>query len=208
MWKRSKGMQRTRETGPGFTTALLFYKSPSHLLKNRHQTTCFIVKHFHWETGKVWPVTRTCSGHHFSAATCWTLNAISICTFSSFSGRTCSHQIFRQPSEHPLYYLIKLPIKPMGSEELVSLIRLMLELCSLCWRPGMKRHLCRLPKARMFLAIFSLRKHVTLSTIQLSPHGNISNERYSSPSGLGVLDGLKTSGLCVPPGQTWQLWTN
>ncbi len=51
----------------------------------------------------------------------------------------------------------------------------------------------------MFLTIFSLRKHVTLSTTQLGPRGNISNERFSGPSGLGVLAGLNASGLCVCP---------
>lgn len=37
--------------------------------------------------------------------------------------------------------------------------------------------------------------------------GYIPNEHLSSPSGLCVLSGLNASGLCVPRGQTWQLWT-
>lgn len=45
----------------------------------------------------------------------------------------------------------------------------------------------------------SLRKHVTLSTIQPGPQGNISNERFYGPSGLGVLAGLNASGPCVRP---------
>ena len=63
----------------------------------------------------------------------------------------------------------------------------------------MKGHLCYLPQAWMFLAIFTLRKHVTLSTIQPGPWGSISNERFSGPSGLGVLAELNASGLCVCP---------
>ncbi len=51
----------------------------------------------------------------------------------------------------------------------------------------------------MFLSVFSLHKHVTLSTMQSGPHGNISNEGFSGPSGLGVLAGLNASGLCVCP---------
>lgn len=40
-----------------------------------------------------------------------------------------------------------------------------------------------------------LHKHVTLSTIQPGPHGNISIECSSGPSGSGVLAGLNASGL-------------
>lgn len=52
----------------------------------------------------------------------------------------------------------------------------------------------------MFLSIFSLHKHVTLSTMQPGPRDNISNERFSGPSGLDVLAGLNASGPCVCPG--------
>lgn len=46
----------------------------------------------------------------------------------------------------------------------------------------------------------SLRKHVTLSTIQPGPCGNISNECFSGPSGcIGVLAGLNASGLTGCP---------
>lgn len=39
------------------------------------------------------------------------------------------------------------------------------------------------------------------------PCGDTSNEHFSGPLGLCVLAGLNASGLCVPWGQTWQLWT-
>lgn len=57
-----------------------------------------------------------------------------------------------------------------------------------------------MPQAWILLAIFSLHKHVTLSTIQAGPCGDTSNERLSGPSGLSVLAGLNASGLRLPPG--------
>lgn len=90
-------------------------------------------------------------------------------------------------------------VKPMWSEELVSFRPLMFVIFSHRWWPGMKGHLCHLPRAWTFLAIFTLHKHMTLSTIQPGPRGNISNECFSGPSGLGVLAGLNASGLRVCP---------
>lgn len=52
------------------------------------------------------------------------------------------------------------------------------------------------------VVIFSLCKHVTLSTIQPGLCGNISNERFSGPSGPSVLVGLNASGLFVYPQAT------
>lgn len=91
--------------------------------------------------------------------------------------------------------LIKLPIDLTQSEELLSLSRLMFLYFHL-WAE-LKGHLCPLPQANMCPAIYSLHKHVTLSTIQPGPCGSISNEHFSGPSGLGVLAGVNASGLCV-----------
>lgn len=43
-------------------------------------------------------------------------------------------------------------------------------------RTGMKAHLCRWPQAGTFLAIFTLCKHMTLSSVQPGPRGSISND--------------------------------
>lgn len=124
---------------------------------------------------------------------------ILICTFSSFSYHNYSHQII------PVFWT-SLTLIPFTVHKATHRVRVMRgssvsqlidvkalqpftsdkgwrDICAICPRLG----------------CFFLRKHATLSTIQPSPCGNISNECFSGPSGLGVLAELNASGPCGCP---------
>lgn len=156
----SSGPRGTRETSRDFTSAPLFFfffLTKAHHIPSRTNPLVFVVNIFSkklvkWDlnTGKKEAFSFVIRPHLFHA-----IGNPAAATFFLANFWTSQNLWLR---------LVKLPIK-------LRLIRgasvsLPIDVLVLPWSPGMKEHLCHLPQAWTCPAIFSLHKHVTLSSLQ------------------------------------------